>query len=219
MAKKVFLDANVLRSKTLCDWLFLLRNESQGSLFTYASTHDVISEVLYTIRRDRPSISGAHIAARRSLLAANLDEIIEDFQVLPRHQVGDIDDSHVRAAVEYGHMDYLVTDDRALLAEENFAWPSAPEAISADAFLILIGDLAPGLVPIVTRRQVDYWATRTEQVDLPGRLTAAGCPQFANSVRRHLYEDDVLRQFARASDEWETSGDGNGWESSAGDGL
>lgn len=39
-------DANVLFSKTLRDWLFLLRHETQGQMYTVLATEDIIAETV-----------------------------------------------------------------------------------------------------------------------------------------------------------------------------
>ena len=51
--QNVFVDANILFSKTLMDWLFFLREENPG-MFQLISTQDVFSEVLYNMRRNNP---------------------------------------------------------------------------------------------------------------------------------------------------------------------
>ncbi|CAL8895882.1 hypothetical protein PGAAJM_00115 [Kocuria varians] len=41
------------------------------------------------------------------------------------------------------------------------------------------------LIPIV-RKQLSYWGTRANYVQLDEALSRAGCPQFARRVRRTL---------------------------------
>ncbi|WP_028244586.1 hypothetical protein [Pseudoclavibacter soli] len=55
---RVFVDANIFYSKTLRDWLFHLRQETGGTMFTIYSTEDVMSEVSYEKRRQFNEANG-----------------------------------------------------------------------------------------------------------------------------------------------------------------
>ncbi|MEJ7647683.1 MAG: hypothetical protein WKF57_01350 [Nakamurella sp.] len=58
MADRVLPDANVLHSRTLRDWLLMLMLEPTVELFTLFYTEDILAEVVTTIRRRRPDLSG-----------------------------------------------------------------------------------------------------------------------------------------------------------------
>lgn len=59
----MLVDANVLFSRTLRDWLFLLRNETEGGMFTVYATEDILAETLYRMRRKYPLAPG-HLTSR-----------------------------------------------------------------------------------------------------------------------------------------------------------
>ena len=62
--QRVFVDANVLYSKTLMDWLFLLKLHNPG-MFQVHTTEDVCAEVLANMRSRHPQAPGhytAHLA-------------------------------------------------------------------------------------------------------------------------------------------------------------
>lgn len=57
MTQRVFVDANVFFSRTLTDWLFLLRFETEG-MFQVHTTEDVFAEVIYRMRKKNPTAPG-----------------------------------------------------------------------------------------------------------------------------------------------------------------
>ncbi|WP_293954136.1 hypothetical protein [uncultured Corynebacterium sp.] len=78
MAQRVFVDANILFSKTLMDWLFLLRNANEG-MFQVHTTEDVIAEVISNFRKRTPRRQGCQTKRRSDLIRVSLDEIVPDF--------------------------------------------------------------------------------------------------------------------------------------------
>ncbi|MGB4834514.1 MAG: hypothetical protein WBP28_00340 [Nostocoides sp.] len=74
MALGVLVDANVLYSRTLRDWLFLLKLRSEAGMFTVYATEDIIAEVLYRLRRDNPNEPGHFIAGIHDRIVANIDD-------------------------------------------------------------------------------------------------------------------------------------------------
>jgi len=64
VTQRVFVDANVFFSKTLTDWLFLLRFETEG-MFQVHTTEDVCAEVIYRMRKKNPTAPGRLLPARR----------------------------------------------------------------------------------------------------------------------------------------------------------
>ena len=76
--QKVFVDANILFSKTLMDWLFFLREENSG-MFQLISTQDVFSEVLYNMRKNNPRAPGIRVSRRLELMKKCMDSIVSDF--------------------------------------------------------------------------------------------------------------------------------------------
>lgn len=187
MGMRVFVDANVLFSRTLRDWLFLLRNASEGGMYTVGSTEDVLAETLSRLRDARPKMPGGDVARLRDHLVENLDEVIDDYAIEPWMTERDPGDAHVRAACTTGRFDMLLTSDVGLLddAERNLA--VAYEPIGPDDFFVLIDDSAPWIVRAVTERQTKYFLEKCGEADLPAHLRAAGCRHFADRVNGHVH--------------------------------
>lgn len=55
--ERVFVDANILYSRTIRDWLFAL-STSKIQMFDLFSSEDVFAEVVYHYRRSNPKRSG-----------------------------------------------------------------------------------------------------------------------------------------------------------------
>lgn len=98
MPTGVFVDANVLFSRTLRDWLFLLRNETHGSMFTVCTSEDVIAETMYSIRREIPSMAGAQLTRIHDLISTQVDDRVTDYAIYGVSPVADPHDAHVHAA-------------------------------------------------------------------------------------------------------------------------
>jgi hypothetical protein len=60
-----------------------------------------------------------------------------------------------------------------------------PQTVFVDAFFVLVDDSNRTLVQRVTQQQMDYWIAKHGEVNLPESLTLAGCPNFAERVRKH----------------------------------
>lgn len=188
MGERVFVDANVLFSRTLRDWLFLLKLHSHGRMFTLGSTEDVLAETIARLRDARPDLPGTAVSRLRTRIVANLDEMIDEFMVEPWMKRGDAGDAHVRAAAQAGGFSMLLTDDAGLLSEREHVSPALYEPISTDDFFVLIDDSNPALVRQVTREQLNYFMANHGSADLTGRLRDASCSTFAERVNIHCHE-------------------------------
>lgn len=186
MATRVFVDANVLFSRCLRDWLFLLRNGSGGRMYTVGSSEDVIAETVARYRDAYPQLSGAHVAHLRTHLVEQLDEMVQEYEIREWMLATDEGDGHVRAAATDGQFRKLLTSDAGLLLDDQLRPPVPYEPIHPDEFFVLIDDSAPELVARVTQMQVRYFMERDGQADLPAQLNAARCPLFAERIRVHL---------------------------------
>lgn len=179
----VFVDANVLYSKTLRDWLFLLRRETCGDMFTVASSNDVIAEVLYSIRRKKSGGPGHLTSNVKEKIEASLDELVRDFPAGMVFPGDDTHDTHVYAASIACGADYLVTDDAGFHdASDELPY----EVHSADSFFQLITENTPQIVDNVIRAQIDYYRSQSGSKTLSEALISANCPTFAEIVRQHL---------------------------------
>ena len=77
---------------------------------------------------------------------------------------------------------------RAEIGDDLPIWDedTAPyDVLHPDAFLTLLDDSAPELIRAATLSMNQYWFSKTGSANLPARLKKAGCPEFAERVRRH----------------------------------
>ncbi|MCS5723464.1 PIN domain-containing protein [Herbiconiux sp. CPCC 203407] len=186
MPQRVFVDSNVLFSRTQRDWLFLLRNEA-GGMFQVHSSIDVVVEVVRAVRRHKPHLDGAITRKLHDLLIANLDEILPDYDASVEFAGTDPDDRHVHSAAVAARADLLLTSN-----QRDFGDPGALpyELYEPDAFFVLVDDGSEATVRRTVMKQLAYWRSRSEagrQVKgLVQALDEAHCPQFAGRVRGHL---------------------------------
>ncbi|MEJ1089402.1 PIN domain-containing protein [Microbacterium sp. Mu-80] len=179
----VFVDANVLYSKTLRDWLFLLRLETSADMFTLASSNDVIAEVLYRLRRNNPSGPGHLTGNVKDTLEGTLDEIVRDFPAGTVFLGDDQHDVHVHAATKECGASYLITDDHGFFTvadQLNY------EVHTADSFFQLLTENVPEVVDRVIHQQLGYYRARGSGMTLSQALADAGCPMFSTIVDQHL---------------------------------
>lgn len=176
----MFVDANVFRSRTQMDWLFMLRMEFE-SAFQVHSTEDVLAEVAYSMRRQRTDLDGLVISRRLDLIRRNLDEVIEDFSGKIPFSGTDKDDLHVHAAATACRADLLLTNNRP---DDITTTPESEcyEIIPPDDFFILMADSFPAKVRQVARKQEEYWTGKGSTRTLAEALKRASCPNFARRV-------------------------------------
>ena len=187
MATGVLVDANVLYSRTNRDWLFLLRDESGGSMFKVFATEDIIAETVYRLRRQKPAAPGSLITRIHDRLVESLDGRVEDFEIDGSFPGTDANDAHIHAAAVACGAGVLLTADSGFVDLDEGVADSLPyEVHHPDSFFILVDDSASDCVRAVICQQLTYWYSRRSEVDLPGRLRLAGCPEFAERVRQHL---------------------------------
>ncbi|MEV5818145.1 putative toxin-antitoxin system toxin component, PIN family [Micromonospora haikouensis] len=160
----VFLDANVLYSRTLRDWICLLALESAYDL---RYSEDVLAEWMYRLRRKRPELSEHAIGGqRRKFVAAFPNGMVTGYSPGSVPCPPDPDDRHVLAAALHGGVDVLVTNDRHHVA-----------------------DASMDLVWRVLARQLDYYRrTRGtgdyDEAELVAFLRKAGAARFAERLER-----------------------------------
>lgn len=187
MATGVLVDANVLYSRTLRDWLFLLRNETRGGMFTVYATEDVLAETIYSYRRKNPRASGAQIGQLRTRLIQQLDDVVGNYEVDGTFRGNDPQDAHVHAAAVASGAAVLLTCDRGFMELSDRESDELPyEVFTPDSFFELVDDASAEAVIAVTREQLHYWYQQDGEVDLPLRLREADCPNFARRVSQHI---------------------------------
>ena len=183
----IFVDANVWFSRTLRDWIGILYTLPESPPFEVRWTEDVLAEVLYHLRREHPDWEGGRISTIRDRLAGTFEVgRVSDFPADAGYQGKDPFDAHVHAAAVACGADILLTSD-----VEGFRWDdndSTYEVQHPDEFLTVVDDAVPDIVEAATLDMCRYWMKRISEADLPARLRKAGCPSFAERVRRHLLD-------------------------------
>ncbi|WP_315583249.1 PIN domain-containing protein [Actinomyces viscosus] len=186
--QRVFVDANILFSKTLMDWLFLLRRDNSG-MFQLISTHDVFSEVLYNMRKENPGAPGWLISRRYHIMKDNMDDIVEDFPSGLDFSGTDERDYHVHAAATSRGADFILTQNK-LSDFTSDPDNEVYEIITPDDFYTLVADSNPSCLLPIVKEQLTYWRTKPNQRQLDDALLHAGCATFSGRINK------VLRQLA-----------------------
>ncbi|WP_144661878.1 PIN domain-containing protein [Paenarthrobacter nicotinovorans] len=181
MAQRVFVDANVLFSRTLRDWLFLLRIESNGGMFQLHTTWDAIAEAGARLRDD-PNTSGDLLASLMKKIQECVDEVVTAFPGGPVEGIADEGDWHVHHAAEACRAHVLLTDDAGFESDDSHY-----EVYTCDDFFLEVGRSAPDVVKRVVETQALYWSRRSGK-QLPDALRDAGCLEFADVVLGFLKE-------------------------------
>lgn len=187
MQTRVLVDANVLYSRTLRDWLIMI--EVLGGPYKVYWSEDILAEALYHLRREHPDWDGGKIASIRAKIVDALEGgRVEDF-VVDGSFPGDPHDRHVHAAALACHADIVLTADSGF-TDQAMADALPYEVYLPDAFFVLVDDSTPHVVRNVARRQAIYYYQRYGSADLCASLLNAGCPRFAERVRQRLLEID-----------------------------
>lgn len=176
---RVFVDANVIYSRTLRDWLMHARVVTAGNMFTLVTSEDVLNETLARLRDDNATWDGAQISNIRNRVHHVFDEVVEDFPGDVEFPGKDSGDSHVHAAAISVQATMLLCRDRGFF-ECSDSLPYEP--ITPDDFFVLLDDAASSPVPEMVKSQLLYWSSRGQIVKLDEKLIHAGCPGFAERV-------------------------------------
>lgn len=110
---RVLVDANVLYSRTLRDWVFLLALASgTGPLYDVLWTEDILAETVRNFRKRYPDVPGGYVAD----IVEKVREIfpegrIRDYECPPGQP--DPGDAHVHGAAVAGGADILLTSNVA----------------------------------------------------------------------------------------------------------
>ncbi|GAA2517816.1 PIN domain-containing protein [Rarobacter incanus] len=176
---KVLPDANTLFSRTLRDWIFLVRLEASSSMYTLHSTEDILTEFIHAYRKAYPAASGETIRGQRARIVTTIDSMIEQYSVDGSYTGNDVHDQHVHAAACAGNVDIVISSDIDLLSTNDDQ--DAYEVQHPDTFLCLVADSSPRLVKNVAIKQLMYWETHGGERMVPS-LQSAGCPKFAEKV-------------------------------------
>ncbi|SDI79056.1 PIN domain-containing protein [Arthrobacter subterraneus] len=183
-ATLIFLDANVLFSRTLRDWFALISKRSGANGIELRWSEDVLVEWLYNLRRMAPGKNDSGIGGlRRNLEAAFPNALVSGYVVGPELlEGGDEFDAHVLAAADHGYADYLVTDNTSDFAPFKDAFGF--EIYNSDEMLCLILERRLDAVRGALLDNLAYWSGKSDAKDLVEALIDAGAPQFADGIKR-----------------------------------
>lgn len=163
-----FVDANVLLSKTLRLWLFMLRTQTSGGLFVLHSTANLLSvDQLSTPAWNR--------------ITSLLDDVIEDSPDAADLRGADERTNRVHAAALVSNAIYVIVDP-ALYSNVNT--DELPyEVHTPDSFFMLIAANSADAVDRVIGVQLgSVEGSKSPHVELAN----AGCPDFAECVLQHM---------------------------------
>lgn len=144
----IFVDANVWYPRCLRDWIAMLYLHKPGRpLFDVFWTDDVLSEVLYHLRRNHPDWPGARISGICRLLAETFEVgHVTDFEIDGSYAGPDRFDAHIHAAAVKCQATTLVTSN----LEDFPAGDDCPyDVTTPDDFFVLVDDSASRLVEAV----------------------------------------------------------------------
>lgn len=196
----VFVDANVLHSRTLRDWMLLL--SMHGKSIAVVSSQDCIIEALASIRERNPHLDGGAIRQIGDSIKGALYDIIDDWPGGAIEGMPDEKDWHVVHAATHAQVEILVTDNM-----KDFT-PVADtlsfDLYTPDQLFTLLAHNDPDAVDEVTRLQLAYWRKEANRRAMNGRpapkrlgeaLRDARAPEFANII------DQTLRTLADVRDD------------------
>jgi hypothetical protein len=152
----VFVDANILFSRTLRDWICLLCLESSRSAYDLRWSEDVLAEWIYRTRRRKPDITDQALGGvRRNIEQAFPHALVTGYDLASTPALPDPHDRHVLAAALHAEVDMLVTDDRTAFPENVLQ--GKLDVYTADEFLVWVADNHTSLLRPVLDKQVAYF--------------------------------------------------------------
>jgi predicted nucleic acid-binding protein len=188
----VFVDANVLYSRCLRDWIVLMALESHHTAYQLRWSEAVLTEAFYHLRRNHPAAPEQQIERWRD----SMDEHFPEAKVThwdPRSVPcpKDPNDHHVLAAAYASGVDILVTCDAG---RDDFQRcldrvDAGIDVQHVDDFFCMIADRYPELVRRRFLSQIEYWQHRDKlnQEKAADRSTEsldrAGAGRFAFLLR------------------------------------
>ena len=188
--QRVLVDADVLFSRTLRDWILKSSHPIQlASPFEVFWTEDILAETIARIRDKRPDLpSGALETFTDRFREVWPNNRIQNFEAARSSFLGsDEDDLHVHSAAVAGTVDIVVTNDRYGLIAPDIDEASTDalpyEVHSADEFLCSLHQQAPQVVAQVAKSETLYWFDRNGEANICFSLKGAGAPDFAERVR------------------------------------
>ncbi len=197
-------DTNVLFSKTLRDWIWLIASRSGPPLFHLRWTEDVLAELVYHLRRQFPHFSDRQVGGVRDKIVGVFgeDSRICGYEIDRSLDYTDQYDEHLHAAAEHGDVQYVITDDRGFhrfteLNDDRLGY----EVYTPDDFLMLVHRDAVATVREALLLQIEYHRRSGKPFNLATMLEDAQAPNFASAVRDLLQEPSVANILASSAGE------------------
>lgn len=113
-ASSILLDTNILLSKTLRDWILLPNQILNKKYFDIHTTQNILDEWGYHWLRENPTGNDAARVKVREQIGKSVF-VLEGYPISSIHGYPDKNDLHIHAAMVEHNIDYLVTNDKALL--------------------------------------------------------------------------------------------------------
>ena len=187
----VLLDTNILWSKTLRDWIFLLAFESDYRFFQPYVSSGILDEFGYRVRRKKPRLDDGILEKWKQQIQDSARGTISGFLVTDVPGYPDVHDLHVHAAAAHGGMHALITNDAKLLdfaatveGQENQDYVT----LSADDFLMQLTEYAPPALFGDVYLCFERYALNKgyTEFNICHALEEAGAAQFARFLRRTI---------------------------------
>ncbi|MFY1618359.1 PIN domain-containing protein [Micromonospora sp. WMMD736] len=188
----VFIDANILYSRCLRDWLVMMALDSQHTAFELRWSEAVLAEAFYHLRRNHPGAPEQQIERWRDSLDENFPEAkVTNWEPGSIPCPRDPNDHHVLAAAHAGRVDILVTQDGDVNDFQQCLdhVDAGIDVQHVDTFLCMIADRHPELVRRRFLSQVMYWQRRNKLSEEEAAdsstdsLDRAGAGRFAFLLR------------------------------------
>ena len=183
MSIRAFLDANVIASKTLRDWLFKL-SLFDPSVLSLCSSHLVLEEARRTFARRNPSADPTIVDNLFQRIRAMFDHVVISAGSLSEIDGINTDDAHVHHAALRAEATHLATSN---LRDFQPRQPMPYILCSPDELLVTLTVLTPNGIKKVAESEAVYWSRRKSIEPLvktvPDALFDAGAQHFSQIVR------------------------------------
>lgn len=186
---KVVIDANILLSKTLRDWILRPCYGTGNAFYQVYLPQGVLDEFSYHWRKQHPQASDQARARIVKAISACC-HLVEGYDVHDVPGYPDPHDLHVHAAAVHIDADALITNDSRLL---NFAQSEegeealSYETLTADDFLLQIATYLPAKVLAgLYLSEEEYQRKTGNPRSIPEQLKICGAPAFARYLQQNI---------------------------------
>ncbi|MBF4636209.1 PIN domain-containing protein [Agreia pratensis] len=193
----IFVDANVLFSRTLRDWTLMLGQECNR--FAVISSRDCLVEVIANIRERNPAAEGGMISHIHDLIEHSLHDLITKYPGGPINGMPDEKDWHVVHAATEAGAKILVTSNMKDFAPAADLLPF--DLYSPDELFDLVWKNDPRAVEDVTIKQLRYWKGEAKRYETEGRPAPKGLAQALHGAGATGFADIITQTLRKLSGE------------------